>query len=228
MLNSIQILSQSFFPQSFPFFKLYLAEKWIERLDCSNCLIALHFLRPANCRSFWKHSGFGLFDWYLPYPPLGTKSRSLESPGKRGVSEGCHRSCSPSPRAPHPSGVGAPGVAPTACIHGDQPQHPWAQGQGRRWLAAASGLWPRVGLPLNAISPEFLWFLQGLFRFPLPFFFFFPHASMVHLSEENTFDIGERQIHLSALWINPGISYSTIWSSVIKSPFFFSFFLLEG
>lgn len=45
---------------------------------------------------------------------------------------------------------------------------------------------------------------------------------MVHLSEENTFDIGERQIHLSALWINPGISYGTIWSSVIKSPFFFA------
>lgn len=43
---------------------------------------------------------------------------------------------------------------------------------------------------------------------------------MVHITDKNTFDVGERQIHLSAPWINPDISYGTIQSSVIKDPFF--------
>jgi len=46
---------------------------------------------------------------------------------------------------------------------------------------------------------------------------------MVHLTDKNSFDIGERQIHLSAPWINPDISCGRIRSSVIKSAF-----LLEG
>lgn len=43
---------------------------------------------------------------------------------------------------------------------------------------------------------------------------------MVHITDKNTFGIGERQIHLSALWISPDISYSTIQNIVIKGPFF--------
>lgn len=43
---------------------------------------------------------------------------------------------------------------------------------------------------------------------------------MVHITDKNTFDAGERQTHLSAPWINPDISYGTIQSNVIKGPFF--------
>lgn len=81
---------------------------------------------------------------------------------------------------------------------------------------------PRVRLPLNPVSPEFsLCFLQGLFRlFSNSLCFFFSHASVVHITDKNTFDTVERQIHLSAPWINPDISYGTVQSSVIKGPFY--------
>lgn len=57
------------------------------------------FSRPANSRSFWKHSGFGHFDWYRHSPTLGIESRLPATSGKEPVSEDCHVSCSPSPTA---------------------------------------------------------------------------------------------------------------------------------
>lgn len=46
--------------------------------------------------------------------------------------------------------------------------------------------------------------------------FFFPMC----LRLVNTFDTGEWHIRSWALGINPDVSYGTIWSNVIKRPFF--------